>query len=300
LLANWLTAQTCPLPDGRKLAYTTVGEGYPVVYFHGTASSRLEVLLLQKLAECGLRLIGVDRPGYGLSTYKPRGSLSDFNGDLNCLADALGLEKFAVLGWSGGAVFALAYLANNPHRVSKAVVVAAPCLPFDVSTAHNTPLAKHLMRFPKIGEFAMRHLSRQLLKANGNPQAFLKTPQGKQLLHGCSKTDLAFLHDPSWVELMYQSMAEAFRQGNGGVRAVIEEHQLFMKPWTLPFEAIREGQLWIWHGSDDKTCRVQNAYELARSVPSARLEVFGGAGHFVMFENLGRLGQTLLLPCGNA
>lgn len=297
-MANWLSAQTCLLPDGRKLAYATVGEGCPVVYFHGTASSRLEVLLLQKLAESGLQLIGVDRPGYGLSTYKPRRNLSDFNSDLNFLADELGLEKFGVLGWSGGGAFALAYFTYNPDRVSRAVTVAAPALPFDVSTAHNTPLAKHLMRFAKIGEFAMRQLSRQLLKAKGDTQKFLATPQGKQLLRGCSKTDLAFLHDPPWVKLMYQSMAEAFRQGNAGVRAVIEEHQLFIKPWALPFEAVGEGKLWIWHGSEDRTCRVANAYEIARLVPSARLEVFGGAGHFVMFENLRRLGQTLLLPCG--
>jgi pimeloyl-ACP methyl ester carboxylesterase len=295
-LGNWLAAQICLLPDGRKLAYTTVGKGYPVVNFHGTASSRLEVLLIRQLADSGLQLIGVDRPGYGLSTYKPRRNLGDFNGDLNCLADHLGLEKFAVLGWSGGGAFALAYLTHNPRRVSRAVVISAPCLPFDVSTAHNTPLAKYLMRFPRIGKFAMRHLSRQLLKADGDTQAFLVTPQGKQLLHGCSKTDLAFINDAAWLKLMYQSMAEAFRQ-KSGVNAVVEEHLLFMKPWTLPFDAVGKGKLWIWHGKEDKTCRVENVYAIAQLVASAELEVFEGAGHFVMFKNLERLGKILRGEC---
>ncbi len=85
--ANSVNTQTLSLPDGRKLGYTTIGTGKPVIYFHGTASSRLEVLLLGQLAESGLRLIGVDRPGYGLSTYTPRRGLTDFNGDLTCLAD---------------------------------------------------------------------------------------------------------------------------------------------------------------------------------------------------------------------
>jgi len=285
-------AEICVLPGGRKLAYLTVGQGYPVVYFHGTASSRLEVLLLRRLAEdSGLRLIGVDRPGYGLSTYAPRQSLTDFNGDLNCLADHLGFDKFGVLGWSGGGAFALAYLTCNPDRVSCAVTVAAPNLPFDVASAHNNPLAKCLMRFPRIGELAMRHLSWRLLKADGDPEAFLATPQGKQLMYGCSETDLALLSDPVWVRLMYDSMAEAFRQGRNGVKAVVEEHQLFVKPWTLPFEAVGKGKLRVWHGSEDKTCRVQNAYAIAGLVPCAALEVFDGEGHFVLFEHLERLGK---------
>ena len=289
-----MAAEICILPGGRKLAYLTVGQGYPVVYFHGTASSRLEVNLLRWLAvDSGLQLISVDRPGYGDSTYAHRQNLTDFNGDLNCLADHLGLKQFGVLGWSGGGVFALAYLTCNPDRVSRAVTVAAPTLPFDVASAHNNPLAKYLMRFPRIGKFAMSYLSRQLLKADGDAEAFLSTPQGKQLLHGCSKTDLARLKDRQWVTLMYDSMAEAFRQGECGVKAVVEEHQLFVKSWTLPFEAVGEGKLWVWHGSEDKTCRVQNAYEISGLVPSATLEVFGGEGHFVMFEHLGRLGEIL-------
>ncbi len=293
MLANWLAAQICFLPDGRKLAYTTVGNGHPVFYFHGTASSRLEVQLLRELASFGLQLIGVDRPGYGLSTYKPRLSLEDFNSDLTYLADQLCLNSFSMLGWSGGGAFALAYLTNNPQRVSHAVTVAAPSMPFDVSTAHNTPLAKYLMKSQKIAEIAMTYLSRQLLKANGDTQVFLETPQGKQLLHGCSKTDLAFINDPVWVGLMYKSMAEAFHQGKPGVKAVVDEHQLFMKPWIPPFNAVGERQLWIWHGAEDKTCRVDNAYDIARLVPSAVLEIFDGAGHFVMFENLPRLSKIL-------
>jgi hypothetical protein len=54
---------------------------------------------------------------------------------------------------------------------------------------------------------------------------------------------------------MYQSMAEAFRSGSG-VKAVVEEHMLFLKPFGFSFEHVPLGKLVIWHGEDDITCRV--------------------------------------------
>jgi pimeloyl-ACP methyl ester carboxylesterase len=281
------------LPEGRKLGYRVIGKGAPVLYFHGTASSRLEVLLLKPLATAAkLQLIGFDRPGYGLSTYKPPKTLSDFNSDVNALADQLGLEQFGVLAWSGGGAFALAYLALNPRRVTRAVTVGAPNLPFDVTTAHNIPLARYIMKVPYVGEVAMRQLSRELLRARG-PLEFLATRQGKQLLHGASKGDLTFFSDPVWMGLMYVSMVEAFRQGNLGVKAVVGEHRLFVKPYNLPFGDISTNKLWVWHGAQDLTCRVSNAYAIAKAVPKATLKIFAGSGHCVMFENLPRLAEIL-------
>jgi pimeloyl-ACP methyl ester carboxylesterase len=290
LLGTQLNGQVIVLPDGRKLGYTKIGKGTPVIYFHGTSSSRLEVLLLKNLANnAQLQLIGVDRPGYGLSSYKPRKNLQDFNDDINCLATYLGFERFAVLGWSGGGVFALSYCAYNPNRVTKLVLVGAPSLPFDVSTAHNMPLARYIMKLPYVGELAMRQLSRQLLKANGDTKAFLATPQGKQLLHGASSSDLTFFNNLQWLSQMYHSMAEAFHQGNIGVKAVVDEHQIFVKPWDLPFSAINGENMWIWHGAQDLTCRVNNAYEIAKVVPNSKLEIFSNSGHCVMFEHIERL-----------
>jgi pimeloyl-ACP methyl ester carboxylesterase len=261
-----------------------------VVYFHGTASSRLEALLLKKLVEdAGLQIISIDRPGYGLSSFKHRKSLQDFNVDVNYVTSHLGIKQFAVLGWSGGGAFALAYLSYFPEKVTNAVIVSAPSLPFDAATAHDMPFARYLMKFPLIGRIAMKGLRRQLLRANGDLQVFLRTPQGRQLLHGCSPRDLEFFSDPEWMPLMYQSMVEAFRQD---VDSTVEEHQLFLKSWNLPFSRVPPGKLRIWHGEQDKTCRVSNAYAIALVV-SADLEVFSGMGHCVMFDNLNELGRLL-------
>ncbi|MCW4002718.1 MAG: alpha/beta hydrolase [Candidatus Bathyarchaeota archaeon] len=289
-----MSSQVISLPDGRQLGYSIIGEGRPVLYFHGTASSRLEVLLLKDLAEKGkLQIICIDRPGYGLSTYKPRKNLQDFNDDVNFLTEHLGIERFGVLGWSGGGAFALAYLAFFPERVTKAVIVGAPALPFDASTAHNMPFARYIMKMPFLGHFAMKRMSHEVLKANGDVAAFLKSKQGKQMLHACSKDDLKFFSDPSWMALMYQSIAEAFHQRNSGVKAVVDEHQRFLKPWGLPFERVSSGKLVIWHGAEDKTCRVNNAYDLLCSVPCGVLKIFPEKGHCVMFDNLQQLSEIL-------
>jgi pimeloyl-ACP methyl ester carboxylesterase len=240
-----------------------------------------------------MQLISIDRPGYGLSTYKPRRALKDFNDDVNALADYIGLESFAVLGWSGGGAFALAYIAHNQHRVTQALTVAAPNLPFDASTAHNLPFARYIMKLPYVGNIAMRQLHRGLLRADGDPKAFLETPQGKQLLCGATKRDLEFFHDPDWIGVMYQAMVEAFRQGDEGVKAVVGEHRLFLRLWNLPFNNIDGSKLHIWHGSEDLTCQLNNAYSIAKNVPNAKLEVFQGAGHCVMFDHMDKLAEIL-------
>jgi pimeloyl-ACP methyl ester carboxylesterase len=153
------------------------------------------------------------------------------------------------------------------------------------------PFARFLMKIPALGFFAVKRMSRQVLKANGDAAVFLKSAQGKQMLHGCSKTDLKFFHDPPWMSLMYQSMVEAFRQGNIGVKTVLMEHALFMKPWPVSLAKIPEGKLFIWQGTEDKTCRVSNAYLISKAVAGADLEVFQGLGHCVLFDNFERLGS---------
>ena len=286
--------QVASLPDGRKLGYCSVGKGKPVMYFHGTASSRLEVLLLKGMAEsAGLQIISIDRPGYGLSSYKKRKSLRDFNADVNFLADFLGFRRFGVLGWSGGGAFALAYLAANPERVSKAVLADAPSLPFDVSMAHDFPFSKYLMKIPFAGNIAIGQLRRTVLKANGDVPAFLASKQAKQILRGYTPSDLQLFSDPAWAQLMYQSMAEAFRQ-NTGVKAVVEEHKLFLKPWGFTTDMIPKGKLEIWHGEDDKTIAVRNAYLLADLVKSSKLDIFNGKGHCAMFSYPDKLAKALL------
>jgi pimeloyl-ACP methyl ester carboxylesterase len=286
--------QKISLPDGRQLGFSVVGEGKPVLYFHGTASSRLETLLLKEFA-CtnNFQIIGVDRPGYGLSTFAPRTRLRDFTADVNGLVAHFGLEKFGLLAWSGGGPFGLTYVALFPERVSKAVIVGSPALPFDVATAHNGSLVRYAMKVPMLAMWGLKRFRAEVLRANRDIDTFLESKSGKKMVASWPEADAKFFANPTWLKLMYGSMAEGFRQENAGIKAVFQEHQLFIKPWAEPISQIPPSKVCVWQGTEDTTCRVENAYRLVEAVPNACLEVFEGEGHCVMFDNLEKIGKLL-------
>jgi pimeloyl-ACP methyl ester carboxylesterase len=286
--------QTFVLPDGRQLGFSVVGEGTPVLYFHGTASSRLETLLLKEFARTyGFQVIGVDRPGYGLSTFAPRTRLRDFTADINFLMAHLGLEKFGLLAWSGGGPFGLTYVALFPECVSKAVIVGSPALPFDVATAHNGSLVRFAMKVPVLAMLGLKRFRAEVLRANRDIDAFLESKSGRKMVASWPEADAKFFADPAWLRLMYGSIAEGIRQKNEGVKAVFQEHQLFIKPWNEPIQRIPPDKLCVWQGTEDTTCRVENAHRIAEAAPNACLEIFEGEGHCVMFDNLPKLSKTL-------
>lgn len=104
-------------------------EGFPVVYFHGTPGSRLDLAYGDDLiAAAGVRLISFDRPGYGGSSPGPFG-LSRVAHSALGLVDQLGVERFATLGLSGGGPFALATGAIGGPRVTR-IGIASGAGPF--------------------------------------------------------------------------------------------------------------------------------------------------------------------------
>jgi len=147
------------------------------------------------------------------------------------------------------------------------------------------------MKIPFLGMLALRSMKAQVLKANANIDKFLASKDAEKTLKGWSAEDVKFFSDKAWVTLLYGAMAEAFRHGNQGVKAVLQEHMLFMKPWDVPLSRIPSGKVFIWQGAEDKTCRVDNAFRLVRKVPDAHMEIFKEKGHFVMFDNLEKLGE---------
>lgn len=99
-------AQTLTLSDGRSLGFATYGSpaGVPIFFFHGLPSSRLEAAEWHEPAsKFGACIIGVDRPGMGLSTFQFNRKVLDWPGDVSQLAQHLGFSRYRVLGSSGGA-----------------------------------------------------------------------------------------------------------------------------------------------------------------------------------------------------
>jgi pimeloyl-ACP methyl ester carboxylesterase len=102
---------TVTLPDGRVLAYDDIGapDGEVVVYLHGAGDCRLARHPDDRLArDAGVRLLAVDRPGYGRSDVAVDPSFAALAGDAGSLLDELGIAACRLLAWSAGGLRALA------------------------------------------------------------------------------------------------------------------------------------------------------------------------------------------------
>lgn len=112
---------------GHDLEFAVFGgdDLVPVLYFHGTPGSRVEAeLLLDAAARQGVRLVAIDRPGYGGSSHRTTRRVGEWPDDVLAVAGYLGLERFGILGYSGGGPHALACLAAIPTRITVACLVA--------------------------------------------------------------------------------------------------------------------------------------------------------------------------------
>ena len=111
----------------RRLGFAEFGpaDGRPFVWLHGTPGARRQIPQSARVVaeERGVRIVGIDRPGVGSSTPHRYGSLLDFTTDLAKVADHLGIERFGMIGLSGGGPYALASCYALPDRIAVAGVL---------------------------------------------------------------------------------------------------------------------------------------------------------------------------------
>ncbi|QCK16607.1 alpha/beta hydrolase [Mangrovivirga cuniculi] len=251
------------LPSGRKISYTIYGalEGRPVFAFHGTPGSRIwfteddEESKLQNI-----KLITVDRPGYGLSTPVKGRSIIDFADDINALADHLNINKYAVLGISGGSVYSLACAYRSPDRVIKATSISS-IVPFingrppkEMCSENRNAffLAKYL---PFLAKWILNGSRKMIAK---DPDKYIHHVQN-QVDHLCS-SDREFIQKEEAGNIILNTMKEAFRQS---VHEAATEPSLLSKPWGFEPKDIQI-PVEIWHGIDDTLTPidpVKNYYE---------------------------------------
>jgi alpha/beta hydrolase fold len=94
------TSSTLTLPDGRKLGYAQYGSqtGRPVILLHGLACSRFDAAYFHEVGQqLDARVIGVDRPGMGLSSPHPTRTLLDLPKDVEHLTEHLKLDDYSVM-----------------------------------------------------------------------------------------------------------------------------------------------------------------------------------------------------------
>jgi pimeloyl-ACP methyl ester carboxylesterase len=114
--------------DGRRVAWAEWGdpEGQPVVLLHRNPGSRLLDPDPRATAAAGARLITIDRPGYGRTDSVAEPTLFAVSSDLADVVDGIGLDEVALIGWSGGGMFALQAAAALGPRARSLSLLCTP------------------------------------------------------------------------------------------------------------------------------------------------------------------------------
>lgn len=211
-------------------------------------------------APLGVRWIGADRPGYGGSTADPRATLASVVDDLAAVADALGVERFATLGHSGGGPRALATAALLPDRTIAAVAASSPA-PWG---------AAGLDWFAGVAPGPARELAAAL---RGRAELEAVLADGEWDSEVFTPGDHAALSGPwSWFDGVVQA---ATRDGTAGF---VQDDLAAMAPWGFDPAAIA-APVRVLHGADDRMIPVSHARWLAARIPGAVLDVVPDAGH---------------------
>lgn len=268
------------LKDGRALGFRSYGpqDGVPAFYFHGFPGSRLEAGFA---AAPGIRLIAVDRPGYGLSGPLPRRQLSDWPPDVASLADYLGFKRFAVLGVSGGAPYALACARYLPERLAATALICG-IGPRDIA-GMNTGLMRNLMRFGRnrIAYMPLVQIGRMFLRRKDAEARFLafRRRMNERLSADVPKEMAVCTDDLS--RHLFKSWSEGLRRSMSGM---ISDARIYSSPWPFSIGEIA-ARVHLWHGTEDRIVPVAVGHALERVIPDVSAHFEEGEGHFSVILN---------------
>ncbi|MGH6866218.1 MAG: alpha/beta fold hydrolase [Methyloceanibacter sp.] len=278
-------SRTLRLADGRQLGYGEFGDprGLPVLALHGTPGSRFMFALTDREArDRGLRIIAPERPGYGLSGFRHCRTLAETAEDVKAVADALGLERFGLIGVSGGGPHAVAAAAAMPERVSLLALIG-PVGPIAECSRHIRMTTLHRLVFTRMsrsrGACALFFWTLRTLARHVPGVAF------RLLLQRVTPSDRAVLLRPEVKANLQAAIREGLRPGIGGA---LQDLRLFCGVWNLPLAEI-DVPAALWQGGDDTIVPPDAACHLACELPNCRLDVIQGVGHYWVFGQFGRM-----------
>jgi pimeloyl-ACP methyl ester carboxylesterase len=285
--------QTIRLKDGRTLGFYEYGDpaGTPLVYTTGTPADGQAGFYMDALGrDMGIRVISIDKPGYGVSTLVKNRSLLDYPADVAAVADHLGIDRFAAAGESGGGPHVLALAHGIPERLTIAINLAGMG-PGD-GRGVTDGMKKSNVRLFKLAASAPWLLALPLGamgKALRDPVKAQKY-MDKQVKEMPAE-DIALMDaHPELIEALMKSAAGAFRNGPAGA---IEEMKMFAKPWGFSISSITAPVV-LFHGEKDVNVPIAIARSVAAQLPNCDVRVFADAGHSVAVPHLKEVLQCVL------
>jgi pimeloyl-ACP methyl ester carboxylesterase len=253
-------------------------DGFPVVFHHGTPGSGT---LYERWQTPGVRLIGYDRAGYGGSTRRAGRAVAHVVADIQALADALGLDRFATWGLSGGGPHALACAALLDDRLVAAASVAG------------------------VGPFGVDDLDWLEGMGEGNQKEFGLVLAGEEALRpalederdgllGVTAEGLREAMAPHLGnadrEALTGELAAAFHDNMthglaGGVDGWVDDNLAFVQPWGFDVGSI-ERRVLIVQGGDDLMVPKRHGLWLAEHVRGCETRIDDAEGHLTLVQNL--------------
>ena len=265
------------LPDGRPLSVWIGGDpgGVPVIYLHGTPSSRLQAVLGHEAAvRQGVRLIAANRPGYGTAPDVPT-SLSSVAEETLALADALGLNRFAVLGVSGGGPYALACGALAPERVI-AVGVVVGIGPWRLIDPPGTnPEDRAALALADAGGVAaaLAACRRDAAEEYASMLGLDDEAMMDEFLQPVPEKERAFF-TPQLRAVWAVDMREALTSYDGYAR----DNLAWGGDWDFDLAAV-SSPTWLWYGDEDRLVSADHGRWLHERIAHSTLVIRRGAGH---------------------
>jgi len=270
-------------PDGRAVLCAIFGaRDYKrvVFYSHGFPACRIEAAVAHREALAqGITILALDRPGFGGSEWYAERQFEDWAKDVALVADHLSIERFAILGVSGGTPTAVAAAATLKTRVSSLCVVSglgpltAPGAMEGFNVA-NRALLRLGLRAPKLGRVVIQAIASMWRAVPATAMVWFGA-----LLPAVDK-EIVARRDVRIV--LAKNIRESLRQG---VRGVVTEFLLFMGEWRPLLRQV-EAPTTIWHGDADTYVPVSMAEILKKEIKGSVFHQVKGGGHFMIIDRL--------------
>jgi pimeloyl-ACP methyl ester carboxylesterase len=275
------------LPDGRRLAYAEWGtvSGPPVLLFHGAPGSRLFCPDYEDTMSSGMRLVTVDRPGFGRSDPRRGRTLLEWADDTACLADALELNDFAVVGLSAGAPYALACAVVLAERVTRLGIAGGAGGSFDEAPHLYDEQDTTLARAARDDLSEAEHAA----MTDAGVVALAEWPEGLFKEEETPEGDMWLFSDAETLAEFKEVVREGMRQGPIGLAS---DWVALVGPWGFKLEDIRR-HVHVWHGAQDVRESSEAVNFMAERVASIEVTTWPHDAHLGLMKHWADVLATL-------
>ena len=261
----------------RRIGFSEFGnpDGPAIVWLHGTPGARRQIPCeAREYAETrGFRLIGLDRPGVGSSTAYKYPTISDFAHDFQTVLNTLGVERFSVIGLSGGGPYSLAVSHVLADRIVSTGIVGgvAPVNGPEAIPGGALQLAKHAV--PLI-DVAGKPIGKALSTALGFARP-IADPAVNLYARFSPSADRELLHRPEFRAMFLDDLLHG---GSRRMEAPFADLQLFTRDWGFRVSDVQARVHW-WHGDADNIVPYSHGVHMVNLLPSATLYTMPGQSH---------------------